>query len=75
MNNLKAQISLISGILLMIPCILFATAISTPADSLQNLLKDDDLKANLSDEEIKQCFDYSYYTKNVDRIFKRVFGE
>ena len=40
MNNLKAQISLISGILLMIPCILFATAISTPADSLQNLLKD-----------------------------------
>ena len=24
----------------MIPCILFATAISTPADSLQNLLKD-----------------------------------
>ena len=42
---------------------------------LQNLLKDDDLKANLSDEEIKQCFDYSYYTKNVDRIFKRVFGE
>lgn len=40
MNNLKAQISLISGILLMIPCILFATAISTPVDSLQNLLKD-----------------------------------
>ena len=75
MNNLKAQISLISGILLMIPCILFATAISTPVDSLQNLLKDEDLKANLSDEEIKHCFDYSYYTKNVDGIFKRVFGE
>lgn len=42
---------------------------------LQNLLKDDDLKANLSDDEIKACFDYSYYTKNVDKIFKRVFGE
>ena len=40
MNNLKVQISFISGILLMIPCILFATAISTPADSLRNLLKD-----------------------------------
>lgn len=40
MNNPKAQISLISGILLMIPYILFATVISTPADSLQNLLKD-----------------------------------
>lgn len=42
---------------------------------LQNLLKDDDLKANLSQSEIKACFDYSYYTKNVDKIFKRVFGE
>ena len=35
----KAQISLISGILLMIPCILFATAISTPADSFTKLIK------------------------------------
>lgn len=42
---------------------------------LQNLLKDDDLKANLSDDDIKACFDYSYYTKNVDKIFKRVFCE
>ena len=40
MNNLKVQISFISGILLMIPCILFATAISTPADSLRKVLKD-----------------------------------
>ena len=24
---------------------------------------------------IRECFDYSYYTKNVDSIFKRVFGE
>ena len=23
---------------------------------------------------IRECFDYSYYTKNVDSIFKRVFG-
>lgn len=24
---------------------------------------------------IRQCFDFGYYTKNVDSIFKRVFGE
>jgi adenylosuccinate lyase len=42
---------------------------------LQNLLKDDELRAKLSEDEIRGCFDYSYYTKNVDRIFGRVFGE
>lgn len=41
---------------------------------LQNLLKDDELRASLSESEIKECFEYSYYTKNVDRIFSRVFG-
>ena len=24
---------------------------------------------------IRECFDFGYYTKNVDSIFKRVFGE
>lgn len=42
---------------------------------LENLLKDEDLNKKLSAKQIKQCFDYEYYTKNVDKIFKRVFGE
>lgn len=40
---------------------------------LQNLLNDVDLKKYLSEAEIKACFDYDYYTKNVDNIFARVF--
>ena len=40
---------------------------------LQNLLSDEDLRAKLSEEEVRNCFDYSYYTKNVDKIFARVF--
>ena len=40
---------------------------------LQNLLGDEDLRAKLSEKEIRACFDYSYYTKNVDKIFARVF--
>lgn len=40
---------------------------------LQNLLGDEDLRAKLSENEIRGCFDYSYYTKNVDKIFARVF--
>ncbi len=40
---------------------------------LQNLLGDEDLRAKLSEDEIRACFDYNYYTKNVDKIFKRVF--
>ena len=41
---------------------------------LQNLLADEDLRKALSEDEIKSCFDYGYYTKNVDKIFARVFG-
>jgi adenylosuccinate lyase len=41
---------------------------------LQHLLSDEELRSKLSEEDIKECFDYSYYTKNVDAIFKRVFG-
>ena len=40
---------------------------------LQNLLGDEDLRAKLNENEIRACFDYSYYTKNVDKIFARVF--
>lgn len=40
---------------------------------LQSLLGDEELREKMSEEEIRECFDYSYYTKNVDAIFKRVF--
>jgi len=51
------------------------SALNENGDSLylQHLLSDEDLKAKLSEDEIKDCFDYSYYTKNVDKIFERVF--
>ncbi len=40
---------------------------------LQNLLEDKELREKLSEEQIRECFNYDYYTKNVDAIFKRVF--
>ncbi|MEJ8625221.1 adenylosuccinate lyase [Helicobacter pylori] len=40
---------------------------------LNALLNDERLKKYLSESEIKACFDYGYYTKNVGAIFKRVF--
>ncbi len=40
---------------------------------LQYLLADTELREKLSEEKIRECFDYSYYTKNVDKIFDRVF--
>ena len=40
---------------------------------LQALLEDDELKTNLNSTDIQKCFDYSYYTKNIDAIFARVF--
>ncbi len=40
---------------------------------LQHLLSDKELRSKLGEDEIRDCFDYSYYTKNVDKIFNRVF--
>lgn len=40
---------------------------------LQHLLSDNELNQKLNENEIRECFDYGYYTKNVDNIFKRVF--
>lgn len=37
------------------------------------LLGDEDLRKSLSEEDVRKCFDYNYYTKNVDAIFKRTF--
>ena len=42
---------------------------------LQYLLADEELRSKLSEEQIREAFDYDYYTKNVEKIFKRVFGE
>jgi len=42
---------------------------------LQYLLSDEELRSKLSEEQIREAFNYDYYTKNVDKIFKRVFGE
>ena len=42
---------------------------------LQNLLADEELRASLNEAEIKECFDYAYYARHVDGIFKRVFGK
>ena len=40
---------------------------------LQYLLADDELRQSLSEEAIRECFNFDYYTKNVDKIFARVF--
>jgi adenylosuccinate lyase len=42
---------------------------------LENLLKDEDLRKVMKEDEIRNLFDYDYYTRNVDRIYKRVYGE
>lgn len=40
---------------------------------LNHLLADKELRKSLSEEQIRECFNYDYYTKNVDNIFARVF--
>ncbi len=42
---------------------------------LENLLKDEDLRKVMKEDEIRNLFDYDYYTRNVDKIYKRVYGE
>jgi adenylosuccinate lyase len=36
--------------------------------------KDADIRRHLNEADIDSCFDLEYYTKEVDTIFKRVFG-
>ncbi|WP_181707545.1 adenylosuccinate lyase [Chthonobacter rhizosphaerae] len=43
-------------------------------DFLDELLNDADVRAALSEEEIRDKFDLGYHTKHVDTIFRRVFG-
>ena len=40
---------------------------------LQYLLADKELGKSLNEKQIRECFNFDYYTKNVDNIFNRVF--
>ncbi|MCC2610075.1 adenylosuccinate lyase [Neorhizobium petrolearium] len=44
-------------------------------DFLEELLADPEVRAALSEQDIREKFDLGYHTKHVDTIFKRVFGE
>lgn len=43
-------------------------------DFLEELLGDEEVRAALSEEDIREKFDLAYHTKHVDTIFNRVFG-
>lgn len=43
-------------------------------DFLEELLGDDEVRAHMSEEQIRDKFDLGYHTKHVDTIFGRVFG-
>ncbi|WP_283194511.1 adenylosuccinate lyase [Rhizobium sp. AN80A] len=44
------------------------------ADFLEELLGDAEVRAALTEEEIREKFDLGYHTKHVDTIFSRVFA-
>jgi adenylosuccinate lyase len=44
------------------------------ADFLEELLADKDVRAALSEDQIRDKFDLAYHTRHVDTIFRRVFG-
>ncbi|HWT30046.1 MAG TPA: adenylosuccinate lyase [Propylenella sp.] len=44
------------------------------ADFLSELLADKEVRAALSEEDLREKFDLGYHTKHVDTIFQRVFG-
>jgi adenylosuccinate lyase len=43
-------------------------------DFLEELLADAEVRAALSEQDIREKFDLGYHTKHVDTIFSRVFG-
>ena len=43
-------------------------------DFLSELLADTEVRAALSERQIRAMFDLGYHTKHVDTIFERVFG-
>ncbi|PYE89731.1 adenylosuccinate lyase [Phyllobacterium leguminum] len=44
-------------------------------DFLEELLADQDVRAALSEQQLREKFDLGYHTKHVDTIFRRVFGK
>ncbi|MEQ8449775.1 MAG: adenylosuccinate lyase [Nitratireductor sp.] len=44
-------------------------------DFLEELLADAEVRAALSEDDIREKFDIGYHTKHVDTIFTRVFGQ
>jgi adenylosuccinate lyase len=38
------------------------------------VMRDADIRANLSAEEIEKVFSYEHYLRNVGKVFERVFG-
>ncbi len=44
------------------------------ADFLEELLADEEVRAALSEGDLREKFDLGYHTKHVDTIFARVFG-
>ena len=42
---------------------------------LQYLLSDQELRTKLNEKQIREAFDFGYFTKNVESIFKRTFSE
>ena len=44
------------------------------ADFLTELLADEEVRAALSEAEIRHSFDLAYHTRHVDTIFRRAFG-
>lgn len=41
---------------------------------LDLLKSDEDVTAKMKNKDIEKIFDYGFYTKNINQIFKRVFG-
>jgi adenylosuccinate lyase len=46
---------------------------SDKVDFFELLLSDQDVAKAISKEKLKEIFDISYYSKNVDRIFDNIF--
>ena len=44
-------------------------------DFQEELLSDKEVRSFLTEEDIREKFDLGYHTKNVEKIFHRVFGE
>lgn len=56
-------------------CLIQSSALKTQNsddDFLNEILKNENVREYLSDEEIKDCFDLKYYLRNNDYIFKQV---